>query len=244
MSQLCFDRSSLIINVVFAARCSWSHCSSLCCTNVSWLWLLHLMGKALCSPPPTCLSLYYFSSFSLSFESSQRTRAVVSAHLYLYTHTYALTHTLIGLSGVSPEWLGYSGWHVSLIHYWSDPAAAIYRSLRDTALSLCHTLDKQTCLLANSPNFPSSQLIALRHNSQIGLAVIIPVLTLWLLYISSTKRKMDALPKRRARCLVNEENMFIIVAQSQHRPAPSLHLQPHIEWRVFTDRTDENIFRQ
>ncbi len=157
MSQLCFDRSSLIINVVFAARCSWSHCSSLRCTDASWLWLLHLMEKA--APPVSSsftlsiyLSLYYFFSLSRSFELSRRGLTV--AHICPHTHTHTHTHT----GAVSPEWLWYSGWHVSLIYYWSDPAAIIYRSLRDTivSVSLSHTHSWANLLVQSLTHLSSS----------------------------------------------------------------------------------------
>lgn len=140
MSQRCFDRSSLIINVVFAVCCSWSHCSGLCCTNTSDERLLTSApdGKA-ATPPlsrsssvplcvyrllarfsPLCLQLWIISERVLHTHSS--------AHTLAHTHTRARA----GLTSVSPGWLEYSRWHVSLIHYWSDPAAVICRSLRET----------------------------------------------------------------------------------------------------------------
>lgn len=114
-------------------------------------------------PPSLCLFIYLTVTFSLSVWALNRLEGVSLLLSHICTNTH--THTHIGLSGVSPESLGYSGWHVSLIHYWSDPAAIIYRSLRDTPLSLSHThyhTPKRTCLLAHQLIY-FSQMSLLSH---------------------------------------------------------------------------------
>lgn len=145
MSQLCFDRSSLIINVVLL-------CAALEVIvpvstvptragfdSYTW-WEKHSALHAPTLPHLTLLPPVYLSISPLLFLSSS-VLWIVSKGSHWCFHTFVLTHIHIhiGLSGVSPEWLGYGGWHVSFIHYWSDPAAVIYRSLRDTPLSLSYT---------------------------------------------------------------------------------------------------------
>lgn len=120
MSQLCFDRSSLIINVVLlcAALEVIAPVSTvptrLGFDSYTW-WEKH-------SPPPpprlTLLPHIYLSispllfSLCLCFDLSRRGLTGAFTHLYFCTDT----HTHIGLSGVSPEWLGYGGMcHSSII---------------------------------------------------------------------------------------------------------------------------------
>lgn len=111
MSQSRFDHSSLIINVVFAVRCSWSHCSGLCCTNTSELALTSTPEKQPHRPPSTTpshpipphpnppsspsvpLSVYlllsHFVSLCCSFESSQK-GLIFSCFAHLHTHTHTV----------------------------------------------------------------------------------------------------------------------------------------------------------
>lgn len=106
MSQSCFDRSSLIINVGFFVCV----CTALevivpvsAVTNASWLWLLHLMGKSTAAPPkpppppsaprppslwPCFLSLWHFFSLSRCFDLSPRGLTVAFTHLYSDSHTH------------------------------------------------------------------------------------------------------------------------------------------------------------
>lgn len=167
MSQLCFDRSSLIINVVLLCAAlevivPVSAVPTRAGFDFYTWWEKH---RAL--PPQLTLLPSVYLSISLLLFLSLSELWIVSKGSHCCFHTFVLTHTHthIGLSGVSPESLGYSGWHVSLIHYWSDPAAIIYRSLRDTPLSLSHThyhTPKRTCLLAHQLIY-FSQMSLLSH---------------------------------------------------------------------------------
>lgn len=71
------------------------------------------MGKAQHTPPPMSIYLFllYFFSLCLCFDLSRRGLTGAFTHLY-----FLRAHTHIGLSGVSPEWLGYGGMcHSSII---------------------------------------------------------------------------------------------------------------------------------
>lgn len=122
MSQSRFDHSSLIINVVFAMRCSWSHCSGLCCTNTSELALTSTPDGKAAAPfphhpvpphpnpplpqltlcPSVCLSasLSLFVPLCGSFESSRK--GLIAAFAHLRAHT--LTHTVDCRVSLQSDW--------------------------------------------------------------------------------------------------------------------------------------------
>lgn len=165
MLQLCFDRSSLIINVVLL-RSALEVIVPVSAEPTRagfdfYTWWEKLPLTA--TPSSFCLIIGYFFSFSLSFELSQRVHLLLSDPLYSFTNTHK--HSSIG---GSPEWRGYSAWHVSVIYYWSDPAASIRLQIVWIyhCLTFCHKHNWQgnVCVRLMLHGGMLSQIMLLRLN--------------------------------------------------------------------------------
>lgn len=107
MSQLCFDRSSLIINVVLLRAAlevivPVSTVPTRAGFDCYTWWEKHSLP--LPSSPSFPLSIFYFFYLSLSFELSRRGLTVAFTHLYLHTHALVCLvslqsscHTVVGM---------------------------------------------------------------------------------------------------------------------------------------------------
>ncbi len=202
MSQLCFDRSSLIINVVLL--CAALEVIVPVSAVPTWAGFdFYTWWEKRCALPlssPLLPSVYLSISpllFTLFLWALNCLEGGLTVHTFVLTHTHTHTHTHTGLSGVSPERWGYSGWHVSLIYYWSDPAAIIYRSLRDTPLSLSHntlshTHTQASLLVRSLTNTSHCHLKTRNYISFCYNYAYTDFGSDWITYhISSTKEGMD-----------------------------------------------------